>query len=178
MGHVEHALLILTPRPWKWLGVLLVCTLFVCAGWWMSQHAVEVFRRGVGWFCMVFFGMGIVIAAMQLIPGRSRTVITERGLFIKAIFTSTFIPWQEIERFGVAEWTQWHGPFRQRHRQVGIMFMTGSKHLSKQKRLKEFTTALVGYHGSLPDNYGYSCADLANILNEYLASFRAKVPYE
>jgi hypothetical protein len=35
-----------------------------------------------------------------------------------------------------------------------------------------FTAALVGYHGALPDNYGYKHQELADLLNSYLDAAR------
>ena len=174
MGEVEHALLVLTPRPWKWLRVLLICALFVWGGWWMAHSATEAFKRGVGWFSLVFFGLGAVLSVIQLIPGTSRVVVTSQGIYVKSILRSYQYDLREIERFGVAEWTQWHGPFRQRHRYVGILFVEGSKHLSQPRLWRSWTRAFWGYHASLPDNYGYKHAELAELLNAYLEASRGQ----
>lgn len=172
MATVEHPLLVLTPRPWKWIRVLVLCLLFVAGGWFMAHHAVEPFKRAVGWSCAVFFGLGVVVAVIQLIPGTSRVVITTQGLYVKTFLRSYGYEWSDIERFGVAEWTQWHGPFRQRHRLVGILFVDGSKHLSRHVRMQALSTALVGYHAALPDNYGYTHQELADLLNGLLDEHR------
>ena len=148
MNAVEHPLLVLTPRPWKWLRVLVICLAFTVGGWWMVHHAPEPFKRGVGWFCLVFFGLGAVLAMIQLIPGSSRAVVTSQGLHVKTLLRSYHHAWNEIDRFGVAEWTQWHGPIRQRHRYIGILFVAGSTHLSQHRRLQAWTTAFWGYHAS------------------------------
>lgn len=173
MATIEHPLLVLTPRPWKWLRVLVTCFLFVVGGWFMAHHASEPFKRAVGWSCVVFFGLGVLVAVIQLIPGTARVVVTSQGVYIKTFLRNQFYAWSDIERFGVAEWTQWHGPFRQRHRLVGILFVDGSPHLSRHARMLAFSTALVGYHAALPDNYGFKHQDLADRLNQLLASHRA-----
>lgn len=173
MSAVEHPLLVLTPRPWKWLRVLAMGLFFVVGGWWMAHHATEPFKRGVGWCCVVFFALVVVVAVIQLIPGTTRVVVTTQGLYIKTFLWSYSYGWNEIERFGVSEWTQWHGPFRQRHRQVGILFVEGSKHLSRHPRMQALTTALVGYHAALPDNYGFKHQDLADRLNSLLSEHRS-----
>lgn len=138
----------------------------------MVNEPNDTSHVGMGWFCLVFFGLVAVVAVVQLIPGSSRVVVTSKGLYQTAMYRRHFIAWADIERFGVAEWTQWHGPFRQRHRLVGILFVNGSKRLSRHVRMQAFSTALVGYHAALPDNYGLKDQELADLLNRLLVEHR------
>ncbi len=172
MDAIEHPLLVLNPRPWKWLGVLVIGLVLAGGGWLMIHDPADTSRVGMGWFCLVFFSLVVVVAIVQLIPGSSRVVVTSKGLYQTAMYRRHFIAWDDIERFGVAEWTQWHGPFRQRHRLVGIEFRAGSKHRSKQARLQAWNIAFVGYHAALPDNYGYKHQELADRLNRLLDAHR------
>lgn len=153
MSAVEHPLLILTPRPWKWLGILMVSLVLGFGGWLMITDPDNDTRQGGGWFCLVLFGLAALVAIILLIPGSSRVVVTSKGLYQTAMYRRHFFAWADIERFGVAEWTQWHGPFGQRHRQVGIRFKKNSAVGKKWGRSTLFAEALVGYHGALPDNY-------------------------
>jgi hypothetical protein len=172
MAGIEHPLLVLTPRPWKWLGVLMVSLVLGFGGWLMITAPDTDARKGMGWFCMVFFGLAAVTAIIQLIPGSSRVVVTSKGIYQTAMYRRRFFAWTDIERFGVAEWTQWHGPFRQRHRLVGIRFKAGSQVRKRWRRASLLSEALVGYHGALSDNYGYTHQELADLLNQLLAAHR------
>lgn len=172
MSTIEHPLLVLNPRPWKWLGVLMVSLVLGFGGWLMITDPDTDARKGMGWFCLVFFGMVALVAIIQLIPGSSRVVVTSKGIHQTAMYRRHFFAWADIERFGVSEWTQWHGPFRQRHRQVGIRFKAGSQVRKRWRRASLLSEALVGYHGALPDNYGYKHQELADLLNGYLRSGR------
>lgn len=172
MASVEHPLLVLIPRPWKWLGVLAIGVVFMVGGRWMAQHATDPFQRAVGWFSIVFFGLVAVMSVIQLIPGTSRVVVTSNGIYVNTFLRRVQYAWSEIERFGVAEWTQLHGPFRQRQRYIGILFTDGSKHLIRNRRMQAWTTAFWGYHALLPDNYGYEHQDLVDLLNGYLEAAR------
>lgn len=169
---IEHPLLVLTPRPWKWLGVLMVSLVLGFGGWLMINDPDNDTRQGMGWFCLVFFGLAALVAIIQLIPGSSREVVTSKGIHQTAMYKRHFFAWTDIERFGVAEWTQWHGPFRQRHRLVGIRFRAGSQVRKRWRRASLLSEGLVGYHGALPDNYGYKHQELADLLNGYLRSAR------
>lgn len=172
MTTIEHPLLVLNPRPWKWLGVLVIGLVLAAGGWLMVNDPGDPSRVGMGWFCLVFFGLVTFVAVVQLIPGSSRVVITSKGLYQTALYRRHFFAWADIERFGVAEWTQWHGPFRQRHRQVGIRFKAGSQVRQRWGRSILLAEALVGYHGALPDNYGYKHQELVELLNGYLEAAR------
>lgn len=172
MPSIEHPLLVLTPRPWKWLGVLMASLVLGFGGWLTITDPDNDARQGIGWSCLVFFGLCAVAAIIQLIPGSSRVVVTSIGLYQTAMFRRSFHAWDRIERFGVSEWTQWHGPFRQRHRQIGIRFKAGSKVRKRWPRAALLSEALVGCHGSLSDNYGYKHQGLADLLNGYLEAAR------
>jgi|APTNR8051073442_1049403.scaffolds.fasta_scaffold13830_4 hypothetical protein len=172
MTTIEHPLLVLTPRPWKWLGVLAIGLILAFGGWLMITDPDNDTRQWMGWSCLVFFGLVAVVAIIQLIPGSSRVVVTTRGLYQTAMYRRRFFAWTDIERFGVAEWTQWHGPFRQRHRLVGIRFKAGSGVRKRWPRASLLSEGLGGYHGALPDNYGHRHLELADLLNGYLEATR------
>ncbi|MBL8001215.1 MAG: hypothetical protein JNL05_04560 [Flavobacteriales bacterium] len=172
MTVVEHPLLVLTPRPWKWLGVLMGSLVLGFGGWLMITDPDTDARQGMGWFCLVLFGLSSLVAIIQLIPGSSRVVVTSKGIYHTAMYRRRFFAWTDIERFGVAEWTQWHGPFRQRHRLVGIRFKAGSQVCKRWRRASLLSEAMVGYHGALSDNYGYKHQELSDLLNQLLAAHR------
>jgi hypothetical protein len=172
MTIVEHPLLVLNPRPWKWLGVLIIGLVLGSGGWLMISDPDRSADRAMGWSCLIFFGLVALVAIIQLIPGSSRVVVTSKGIYQTAMYRSHFFAWADIERFGVAEWTQWHGPFRQRHRLVSIRFKAGSQVRKRWPRASLLSEALVGYHGALSDNYGYKHQDLADLLNGYLEAAR------
>jgi len=172
MSIIEHPLLVLTPRPWKWLGVLMVSLVLGFGGWLMITDPDTDARQGMGWFCLVFFGLAALVAIIQLIPGSSRVVVTSKGLYQTALYRRHFFDWADIERFGVFERTHWHGPFRQRQRLVGIRFKAGSHVRKRWRRASLLSEALVGYHGALSDNYGYKHQELADLLNQLLAAHR------
>lgn len=172
MSTIEHPLLVLTPRPWKWSGVLIIGLVLGFGGWLMITDPDDTSKIGMGWFSMVFFGSVALVAIIQLIPGSSRVVVTSKGLYQTALYRRHFFAWADIERFGVFERTHWHGPFRQRQRLVGIRFKAGSQVRKRWRRFSMLAETLMGYHGALPDNYGYKHQELADLLNGYLDASR------
>ncbi len=166
---MDKALLVLKARPWKWLLILVVSAAFAWVGWWMiGMEAAS--DRAKGWFVLVFFGLCAIVALTQLTFAPSQVVLTTEGLYIRALFKRSFIPWDRVERFGVLEWTQWHGPFRQRIRQVGMVFHEA--HRKQAGSLGGMVKAWSEMDATLPDNYGHKYQDLADLLNRYLENHR------
>lgn len=171
MAEVLQPLLVLTPSKGKWIRILLISLAFVACGWWMLSREEDPGDRTMAWLCICFFGLGIPIALFQLLSQRNHTLITASGIHVQSMFRNVTYAWKDIHNFGVAEWSQWHGPFRQRHRLVGMNFKEGSEPLRKVQGMAGISTALVGYHGALPDNYGYKHQELASLLNGYLQRY-------
>ncbi|MEO8066798.1 MAG: hypothetical protein ABI599_03800, partial [Flavobacteriales bacterium] len=71
MSKVLEPLLVLTPRPWKWLRVLLVCAFFTAGGAWILQRENDGFDRVMAWGCVVLFGLGTLLAVLQLLPTKN-----------------------------------------------------------------------------------------------------------
>lgn len=126
--------------------------------------------RAKGWFVLLLFGSCSLVVMAQLTFAPSKVVLTERGLLIQAMFRKSFVPWEHVHKFGVHEWTQWHGPFRQKHRQVGMLFHDA--HRQNAGGLRSLARAWSGFDGALPDNYGYKHQELADLLNSYLEASR------
>ena len=134
----------------------------------MLGRKIGVYHTTMSWLCIIFFGLGAAVALYQLLSTRNALIVTRDGIHVSTLFKSYTYRWGEIERFGVAEWAQWHGPFKQRHRQVGINFKEGGRVRLISKLGTDLAAALVGFHGALPDNYGYKHEELADLLNGYL----------
>lgn len=165
---MDKALLVLKARPWKWLLILVVCAAFAWVGWWMTGAEAGA-DRAKGWFVLVFFGLCAVVAIIATLAP-SQVVLTADGLHIRTLFRHSFIRWDHVERFGVHEWMQWSGPFRQKHRQVGLVFR--DEHRRNTGRLDALVRAWSDLDGALPDNYGYEHHELADLLNRYLDNHR------
>jgi len=172
---VEQTILLLRPRALKWWAVLVLGLVFSIGGYLMLLHGKGHFYLGKGWFCLIFFGFVALVAMLQLLPGASQIVVTSTGLYTTVLFRKYFIAFAEIEHFGVAEWTQWHGPFRVRHRLVAFNVRAGTEALRSIRRGAAFVSALSGYHGALPDNYGYKHQELAELLNRFLKASRNRI---
>ena len=142
--------LTLHPSPGKMLWLLLACGAFVAGG-------IFIARRGdplLGYGCAAFFGLGIPVAIMQMIPGKSYLRLETAGFTIGAWRRSQFYPWNivknfEVTRIGLNQMIAWD--FTEGHR--------------TSANLKALSKSLAGYEAALPDTYGLKAKALCDLLN-------------
>jgi hypothetical protein len=151
----ENDQLVLRPSKRSTLGLLLGCSIFVGAGVWMATIG-----KPIGWIAVIFFGLGVVVALVQLIPNASYLVITQKGFEIGSLFRSHTYSWHEVTFFAVAT-TYYHG----------MVVFNFSASYEKAKVARNVAKAIAGYEGALPGTYGMKADQLADLLNEWKARF-------
>ncbi len=147
----------LYPKKSSALWLLLVCLLFVIAGIWMGNS-----NGWIGYACAVFFGLGIPIALIQLLPGSSYLRLDETGLVIRHLFRDHRVLWQDVDQFFVVGLKQTGITV---YKVVGFNFVPS---YDRQRIARHFAIAIGKCEGALPETYGMSAEELADKLNSYL----------
>lgn len=137
----------------KWVLMALVCLVLGGSGL-LAVRAGE----SLGWLPGIFFGGGLLVALVQLLPGSSYLRVGPEGIEWCALFRRRRLRWDDIEGFG-------HFP-RGGQEFVGILYPRPPESFSEKASL-----GLVGFHEALPDTYGRKAADLAAILVACRAHF-------
>lgn len=151
------------------LLLLAGCSAFVAAGvfllrfepptGWSGLAAEPVSRTSVAWAAIVFFGLGIPVAIVNLLPGGSYLELDQRGFTMCNLFRKTFHRWEDVAEFfpisldGVKP-------------MVALRYAPSYQEHAAGRRL---ATKLAGAEGGLPDTYGLSAAELARLLNKVRA---------
>jgi hypothetical protein len=150
----------------KAVGLLSGSAAFVAGGIWMftAGHWVGVLIAG-------FFGLGVLVALVQLLPGSSYLRVDETGFTHCTFFRERFVPWSAVDEFFVLTIGKGFG----RHKMVGLNFRPTYEGLPTGRRLSR---AIVGCDGGLPDTYGKSAEELAVFLDTCLDAFRHEGPPE
>ncbi len=105
---------------------------------------------------MAFFGLGVVVALIQLLPGSSYLDVDERGFTTCTMFRKGFVPWTDVAEFYPCDIPP------SRRKLVAYRFAPGyTPHATVRKVL----SAVAGAEAALPDTYGRSADDLARLLN-------------
>ena len=161
---------VLHPRKLKWTLVLLASAGFVAIGLAMMRDP-DVQPRFMVYLTIGFFGLCGLAALLQLIPGSSYLRLTPDGLTMRTMWRDTTYRWSDIERFGVGQFATIHGPFRQKHRMIGIDFVPGYPLGGVARQLTRVSSGISGFQGALPDNYGRDYEELAAYLNQLKARY-------
>jgi hypothetical protein len=82
----EDNRVLLRPSKKGTLGLLLICSAFVAAGVWMASEG-----EMIGWFASCFFGLGVLVAIVQLLPNSSHLHLTESGLEVRTSYTTALL---------------------------------------------------------------------------------------
>jgi hypothetical protein len=141
----------LYPSRRKWLLVFAGCALFAVIGFWMIKGGDLR-----GWLVLIFFGLGTVIAAAAMLPGAGALVLDREGFEVTNLFRHHRTSWQDATGFQAARIP----PARQKL--VSYDDVTQST-----KSLAKINVGIVGRNAALPDTYGLSADDLAQLMAQW-----------
>ena len=133
-------------------GIYLLLSLgFVAAGIWMVLN-----HEPLGWLAVGFFGICALAFIITLIPGSSYLKLDEAGFEIRTLFRKESYRWEDIERFG---WGKIG-----RNKMVVLNFKPGYQGQALGRKVGR---AVTGVEGALPDTYGKSPEELAEMMNAW-----------
>ena len=110
----------------------------------------------IGWLCAVFFGLGVLMALISLLPGSSYLDLTPDGMEIRSLYRKWFVRWSDVQEFF---------PTFVQHRPMTSWNYT--KSFAGQRFGRKIASGLIGAEAILPDTYGMSAKDLSNLLNNW-----------
>ncbi len=151
-------LLVLRPSRLKHLLLLTGCSAFVAAGAWMIAEGERVV---VGWLCAGFFGLGIPLSLVAMLPGASSLTLDRDGFAVRHLF--------------VRRWrTRWldAGPFAPRAVGRGTTLVVYDEP-ARQGPAAEVSRRLSGASSALPDTYGLGARALADLMERWRRRARA-----
>jgi hypothetical protein len=148
----------LYPSRRKWLLVLAGGATFAVGGALMIRSGDPK-----GWLVLLFFAAVALIAAAVLLPGAGALTLDRDGFEITNLFRHHRIHWQDASGFTAARIP----PARQRF----VLFDQAS---ASSRFLANVNVAIVGHNASLPDTYGRSADELAELMAAWRASALAR----
>jgi len=152
----------LRPRLARSLRLFFVALAFAATGIWMLSAGKQA-----GWLPAIFFGLGAVVAAVNLLPGASYLELRRDGFLLCSLYRQSLTRWSEVERF-TASSILVGGLLRRRHEMVGVVY----RPTPEGAKLRGFSAALTGLEGGLPDLYGKKVEALAALMNRWLEAAR------
>jgi hypothetical protein len=116
------------------------------------------------WFGLLpsaFFGLGLVVSLILLLPGSSFLELDANGFVIRNVFRDSRLSWADIDGFET--------------RRLGMrkfVTLNFARGYSASSRVRALAKGMSGAEGALPDTYGMSAEDLANLMNQHLRTYR------
>ena len=149
---------VLYPSRLKFAAYLVLCAAFTVAGIMMIASG-----EAIGWLTAVFFGAGVVVFAVSMLPGASYLELTDDGFRVRSLFRSHTTLWRAVSEFRF-------GALASGRKSVVFDLAAGEP----SSLLRSANRALAACEGALPDNYGMKPEALAALMNERLYRFRPK----
>jgi len=149
----------LRPSRKKLVGFLVAGVIFVAVFVFMI-HAGNG-SVTIAWIGLVFFGIGIVVFTVMLLPGASYLRLEPGGFTQCSLFRRVFIPWSDVRGFGVTRIVA--------TKAVGVNFEAQA-----ETRLMRAISRPVGWDGTLADTYGMTAEALAELMNQALSNARSR----
>jgi hypothetical protein len=143
--------LILKPKATKTILLGIICLVFIVGGIMMTE------QEGLkGWLIASFFGLGLIVFIIQLIPGSTQLTLTKEGFIMTSLFRSHLTKWSDVKAFKI-------GYLR---RNKVVMFDYVDNH-TKHEIGKFIAKAISDSQGALPHNYGLKVTELLNLMNDW-----------
>ena len=141
----------LTPSRWKHLALLAGSAGFVGLAFVIGPR-----ESILAWLTGGFFGLGVVVALIAMIPGSSFLRLGSKGISVRSLYRTWHVAWADVAEFYVA-------PVAGR-KMVCWQYSAG---FTGHTRGRAFSRAISGVEAGLPDTYGISSEELAWLLNEW-----------
>lgn len=146
--------------PFKYGFYALLCLGGATTGVWMC-----ILGEWLGYVCASFFGLGLIVLVIQMMPGASYLRLTAEGFELASLFRRHFVRWDRIEEMGV--WTMRRGLAKSK--MVCFNYLATAVSTS---RARELSRRLTGFEGGLPDTYGLSAEELLSLMTPYWRAAR------
>tara|TARA_B110000014_G_scaffold180172_1_gene129569 strand:- start:66 stop:554 length:489 start_codon:yes stop_codon:yes gene_type:complete len=153
----------LYPKRSQAIGLFFLCAIFVTIGICMG-----VTGDWVGYPIAGFFGLGVVVFTIQLIPGSAYLHLDQEGFTYCNLYRSKTLPWSVIDRFHVVAMKQ---TGLKVHEMVGFSFVPS---YDKSQLGRQISSVVAACEGGLPNTYGKSAEELASLMNEHLQVWRER----
>lgn len=141
----------LKPSPWRLLMLLALSAAFALVGLVVIERHLLA-----GLLITAFFGVGALIALVALLPGSSYLELSAQGMTLRTLYRSWHLDWSEVSGFFVC-------------RVAGrtMVCWDRSDGGADARGVRALSRSLAGARAGLPDNYGLSAVQLAELLESW-----------
>ena len=91
---MEEETIILRPKKLKIIGLLLISLLFVIGAFTFIDK-----EPLLGWSSIIFFGLGVIVFVIVLIPNSTYLKLTYDGFEMRSLYKSHLTKWGDVKSF-------------------------------------------------------------------------------
>lgn len=161
---MEGETIILRPKKLKMITLLFTSLIFVIGSFTFIDE-----EPLLGWSSITFFGLGVIVFAISLIPNSTYLKLTHDGFEIRSLYKLHHTKWEDVKSFRAGSITTpiitSIGTFLSTKKKM--VFFDYVESYKKHKMGKAFSKAISGNHAALPDLYGMKVEDLAKLMNNW-----------
>jgi hypothetical protein len=96
----------------------------------------------LGWACILFFGLGLLVSLLMMLPGSTYLKLDERGFEMSSLYRRHRLRWDEVDGFGLAAVAD--------QRMIAIAYNDAYRQQAAARRL---SSAMTGLEGAIPNHY-------------------------
>jgi hypothetical protein len=96
----------------------------------------------LGWACILFFGLGLLVSLLMMLPGSTYLKLDESGFEMSSLFRRHRLRWDEVDGFGLAAVAD--------QRMIAIAYNDTYRQQAAARRL---SSAMTGLEGAIPNHY-------------------------
>jgi hypothetical protein len=145
----------LYPSKTKWLSTFLGCLGFSIIGIWLIEIGN---RTWMDWSALIFFSLGVILIPIALLPGASVLTLDADGFQFINLFRRCRYSW--VDTTGFVSWAV-------TGRTKMVLFNMPIPDSRVAKGFDKVARALSGHDGGLPDTYGLSAENLAQLMTRW-----------
>jgi len=105
----------------------------------------------IGYLSIGFFGLCAVALGLNMLPNSSYLRLTNEGFTVYTMFKKRSVAWQGVSKFGVTS--------------VAVRKIGGLDPSHAPSTAEQAATVISGYSSTLPETYGLTAEELAELLN-------------
>ena len=131
--------------------LLLGCSAFVAIGIFILDKNPEI-----AWACIIFFGLGVIVALIQFYPNSTYLKLTNEGFEVKSLFKSSFTKWSDVKDFREGQ--------IKGNKMIFFDYTDQHKKWNSGKKVAKF---LSGNEGAVQSSYNIKTDELLILMEEY-----------
>lgn len=145
--------------PWKALLIMIYSVGLVSLGVWLKESRWTF----LGWLTIAFFGLGVPLSLLMLLPNATYLLLDEEGFEMRSVFRKNKYRWTDVAGFYIGSISG--------AKMIAILFHPEFK---PQRLARSLAATLAGMEGAIPNHYNATLEEILEALNTWRQRYGRK----